>query len=441
MFGQAHPWVTKGGKDLLLSEEENTAALIGPPTEAEMAAAITSNMRNLMTVVKAVNKFKALTATKQQAPMSSILGDQIPAHFSQPPGRIRRKPVPLPHLEHKSHSVETFDRDHHEGALVAEGVHRDINSEQQRGQQQTLQIPTRATKALSDPPKPVEDTDSDTESFLSQFPTADEGGPIDVSKLPPFRSSNRAWGAQTADEIGQRGHAKNPLGQQLYLFIGPSTFSGESSEWDQDSSFVPGDDDIPIVSESPGAADVDIYETAYRDEVERILARAKAEEREPNVYLTRRMDAKLLAISGWAGKWMAGAEEAASNIDYYTNFTARRARVTEVSRALRQAAKEEYEKRRQERRAVLAQARQDKGKARDETGAAGDSVQSESRPISPDVTDSPLPISPGQHRDNLRLSSMLLKGKAVDKGRQAKTSFKGLVDAVKSRTKSKDESS
>jgi [calcium/calmodulin-dependent protein kinase] kinase len=37
---------------MLLSEEENTSDLVEPPTEAEMNAAITDNMRNLMTVVR-----------------------------------------------------------------------------------------------------------------------------------------------------------------------------------------------------------------------------------------------------------------------------------------------------------------------------------------------------------------------------------------------------
>ncbi len=36
---------------MLLSEEENTSDLVEPPTEAEMNAAITNNMRNVMTVV------------------------------------------------------------------------------------------------------------------------------------------------------------------------------------------------------------------------------------------------------------------------------------------------------------------------------------------------------------------------------------------------------
>lgn len=48
---QEHPWVTKRGTDPLLSEAENTAELVEPPTDAEMETAITGNVANLMTVV------------------------------------------------------------------------------------------------------------------------------------------------------------------------------------------------------------------------------------------------------------------------------------------------------------------------------------------------------------------------------------------------------
>lgn len=48
---QTHPWVTVNGTNPLLSEEENTAQLIEPPTEEEMNMAITGNFGRLMTVV------------------------------------------------------------------------------------------------------------------------------------------------------------------------------------------------------------------------------------------------------------------------------------------------------------------------------------------------------------------------------------------------------
>lgn len=49
-----HSWVTKNGTDPLLSEAENTAELVDPPTEAEVQAAITSDMRSILTVVRLV---------------------------------------------------------------------------------------------------------------------------------------------------------------------------------------------------------------------------------------------------------------------------------------------------------------------------------------------------------------------------------------------------
>lgn len=49
---QAHPWVTKCGKDPLLSEEENTADLIEPPTEEEKNQAITGNLSNILVLVR-----------------------------------------------------------------------------------------------------------------------------------------------------------------------------------------------------------------------------------------------------------------------------------------------------------------------------------------------------------------------------------------------------
>lgn len=48
---QEHPWVTRGGSDPLLPEEENTANLIEPPTEEETNQAITGNLSNILVLV------------------------------------------------------------------------------------------------------------------------------------------------------------------------------------------------------------------------------------------------------------------------------------------------------------------------------------------------------------------------------------------------------
>lgn len=43
--------MTKRGKDPLLSEEENTANLVEPPTEEEKDMAITGNLSNILVLV------------------------------------------------------------------------------------------------------------------------------------------------------------------------------------------------------------------------------------------------------------------------------------------------------------------------------------------------------------------------------------------------------
>lgn len=432
--------MTKRGSDPLLSEAENTSELVDPPTEAEMNAAITSNMHNLMTVIKAVNKFKALTANRRPPVMSSILGDQNEPHFSQPPQHIKRKELPLPHIGHKSLSLDTFDRNPREGPLVAEGVHRDVTpmvtdlTAPTGGRfGTTLDIPTRG-HAFSEPPKPEFEDDSD-EGYDHSLNHEDA---VDPKRLPPFRS--RRGFAHTADEIGRRGHAHDPLEDHLYLFIGPSTFAGPSESYDRRGSFVPDEDDVPIVSESPGAADVDIYETAYRDEVERILAQAREEEREPNVYLTRRVDEKLLAISGRAGRFMAGVEEAGNRFDHYTQFSARKGKVSEVSKALRQAAREEYDKRRQEKRNAIAhaKAKAEKAKADESQVTLVSSPEAQSPPPNDLVHSSSTLSQLSQASTGSRRAVAL--DIAKDKGRQARTSFLGFVDLVKSKSQSQSQS-
>lgn len=73
-----------------------------------------------------------------------------------------------------------------------------------------------------------------------------------------------------------KGQAHNPLEDTLFLDIGtgPDDASRELGEFH-------------IVSESPGAVDVNIFEKAYQEELERILAK---KEKKPTIYLTRRVE-------------------------------------------------------------------------------------------------------------------------------------------------------
>lgn len=322
-------------------------------------------------------------------------------------------------MERRSKSLNTDDRKAAETALVAEGVHRDLSGKYNSAEQQQ-KIKRKPLARLATPTTRVESDDED-DVALARLAT-NYNRTAEENELPPFRSS--VYHARTIDDIGRRGHAHDPLEDQLYLRIGPSTFAGHSTAETDSDSFG---DDVYMVSESPGAADVDIYETAYRDEIERILARAQEQDKEPQVYLTRRVDEKLLQLSGLAGKLMAHGEEAKSQFKDYTQFTARKARVTEVSRALREAARAEYERRRQERKAWIEAAKAEKAK---------DANQNQSPPVDtaqPKILESPGPVTPKLESTNS------WKARAVDRGRHAKTSVLGLMDMVKKSRKSKDD--
>jgi len=379
--------------------------------------------------VKAVNKFKSLLDKNKSPPLKSILGEGADAHFSQPPASIPKQDhISLPP---KSHSY-TFGA----GKEQVDGQKEGLRHELKKLHIQPVPTLSIDDTTVNEPERSatlMSEDSTDSEEGMSKLRTISDGEFLDPTKLPPFRSSRPH--TVSADEIGNRGHARDPLQEQLFLYIGPSTFSGTSSYPADDDSFVPDDDTIPIVSESPGAADMDIYETAYRDEIERIMARAQEQNKEPNVYLTRRVDAKLMRISGLAGKWAAMGEDAKNQFKDYTQFSTRKARVTEVSRALRQAAREEYEKRKQERRELIAAEkarRLERSESQDPAKASPSPRPSWSEV---DSSSSSLPLSPGGR------SPSAWKGRAVDKGRQAKTSIRGLVDTLKSRTRSKDEES
>ena len=398
--------------------------------------------------MKAVNKFKSLLNHNRPPIISSILGEDEKAHFSYPPLELRRDMPPPPHLDHKSHSQDNFDRRPLEGASATEGTYRQINlSKQGAGQLDArnayLNIgpdapgPSRRRPKDDAAPPPIpSELSTESDHGLSRSSTNLETPSQNPDKFPPFPSTSHVR-AQSADDSGHRGHAHDPLQDHLYLFVGPSTFADTAANMARDRrlSFVPEEDDVPIVSESPGAADIEIYETAYRDEIERIRHRAAVENSEPTVYLTRRVDAKLLALSRRAGHWYAMGEEGMDKLQYATNFRERKAKVTDVSRALKAAAKEEYLKRKEERKSQSEQwkpegskptpppppPRSEKAKVEDEHLALPTSAEADEPPrpsLGPSFLRSPL------------------AGKSFERGKQATSSFLGLVGAMKDKAKS-----
>ncbi|EGE82876.1 CAMKK/CAMKK-META protein kinase [Blastomyces dermatitidis ATCC 18188] len=297
-----HPWVTKGGTDPLLSTEENTANPIGEPTEEELNTAITKKIGNVLTVVRAVQKFKRLIEP-ENAPMQSILGQDVEAHFVQPPLSMEASYVEVS-------SANTTDQN---APSSAKSIHSKSGStdSKRRVIEKGIYVPPAVHKSGSASRLGCTHGESCRYSAAS----------ISKSPSPPLQTSRTSTPSKQSFSEGTRGHARDPLEEDnSFLFIGPSTFTGVLTVDDEKTSLTyfsraatsepmgnsevtsglgghgfPIDEMglVPIVSESPGASGIDIYETAYMEEVERIRKQSLARQKPaPKVYLTRRVEGK-----------------------------------------------------------------------------------------------------------------------------------------------------
>ncbi|KAJ5963270.1 uncharacterized protein N7479_003146 [Penicillium vulpinum] len=322
MFGlREHPWVTKNGTDPLLSFEENTSQHITPPTEEEMNSAITTNMGHLMTVMKAVNKFKRLTdPNKPQSPIQSnfgksILGGDHDAYFVEPPMEMDPdEPFPVVGAASQTHDARGL------GASGRKVIRRPFagfrDDSGAFGSSDSASFSSRPEHSPSSSKRPsgvFEPERKDSGSirggeFPAQPDASQESQSHSQGTSPHIPLSRASSGTTKRSLEGTRGHARDPLEEEFpYLFIGPSTYTGSSSQEPADveisdeqasifqepeqstGQFDQMEDDEPVqfVSESPGAADFNIYETAYRKELERIKHSLKDRDTGPKVYLTR----------------------------------------------------------------------------------------------------------------------------------------------------------
>ncbi|KAL4890436.1 calcium/calmodulin-dependent protein kinase [Aspergillus ambiguus] len=324
---RTHPWVTKDGSDALLPESENTSDIIEPPTEEEMNSAITTNFGHVLAVMKAVKNFKRLLdPSKADPPMQSILGQEYETHFVEPPQEMEPdesfSPAELS-VRNKSHSLNMYNRRARERDYVLKGYHDMAREETTDREEPTGPKPIPSTGNSSRPaPYPErKDSGSIRSQKLREDSIDDSPKPATPHSASPQIPLSRASSATTKRSVeGTRGHARDPLEEEYpFLFIGPSTYTGSHSAevdaasstsnadviYDEPDTLPPSDDPsdlddtaaaaaaAPIVSESPGAADFDIYETAYRQEIERIRTRSLPRQGAlPKVYLTRRVDGK-----------------------------------------------------------------------------------------------------------------------------------------------------
>ena len=219
--------------------------------------------------MKAVRRFKDAVARKTRRPpgMAGILGKDT--RIVQPPLSMARPEKPSRY--HKTRSVDTHDRRPLEQALVAEGVHRDVDLANYESS-----VPDREDTAIAFSPKTPTKRPSDHAN--------------DASSTSPGNPSKRALNAHPQDHRPPthaatapqpilhegKGQAHDPLTDHLYLGLGMNGRSQPPTP--------------PAVSESPPASEEpNIYEKAYHEELERLRAeRGKS----ATLFLTRRVEGK-----------------------------------------------------------------------------------------------------------------------------------------------------
>lgn len=195
-----------------------------------------------------------------------------------------------PAVMRKSKSQDTHDRRPVESVLTAEGVHHEIQIDDKNRKiphnlnDMTYAKPGFRAEGFGSRPSPKGTATSSPDIKSSG---SNEGGRVvhdNMSHRPlpthPVPVPNVRPTSVPTTPIG-KGHAHNPLEDLLYLSIG----TGE------DCPVAP--EEAYIISESPSNADMNVYETAYEEEVQRIIAQRKDQynnNRRPTLYLTRRVE-------------------------------------------------------------------------------------------------------------------------------------------------------
>lgn len=257
--------------------------------------------------MKAAKKFKRLVdPSKAGQSMQSILGDEYEAHFVEPPMEMDdSEDFPAVGLDANAPSGPSLGGGIRKflGRHPMFGAGREDSGAEGSGYSEGSfsSRPEHSPSSSRWPSGVFEPERKDSSSIRSGRSTGKADFTAHSQSASPHPTLSRASSATTKRSVeGTRGHARDPLEEEFpFLFIGPSTYTGSSQEPSDDVESDPTpifaepestDEAEPelIVSESPGAAEFDIYETAYRDELERIESDTYPGAG-PKVYLTRRV--------------------------------------------------------------------------------------------------------------------------------------------------------
>lgn len=207
--------------------------------------------------MKAVKRFKHLIAYKRPHLIEGILGGE--SRMVQPPLALSRSEK---HHHQKARSVESHDRQPIEGPLAARGVHRDIDLSNFN---ESIGVGNEDAVI----PSPISPSNGPERTLPFDKPTPTSPSLGGLSQPLPIPGSSRS------KDYSVKGQAGDQFAGYPFLAIGPSSDGPPP--------------DPPAVSESPPAAEINIYETAYHSEVLKIRERRG---QEAKYYLTRRVDQK-----------------------------------------------------------------------------------------------------------------------------------------------------
>lgn len=233
-----------------------------------MDHAITGNMAYLMAVMKAVKRFKRAVREKRGRLKEGIFGKDS-------------KLVTPPQAMDDAQSDSSSERKAAEEALAAEGlparlaVTEDWNRLSRDVEQLTLfDSPTDAggmRTGLSEMLHAASISEALRRPVYGKsFRSLDNSEESSLQDSASIKRRSRTFPL----EENTKGHARDPLQEHVYINIGANPEeSGES--------------DMYMLSESPSAVDLNIFEEAYQDEMNRILE-AKGET--ASMYMNRRMD-------------------------------------------------------------------------------------------------------------------------------------------------------
>ena len=214
-----------------------------------------------------------------------------------------------PYKVSKSRSLDTDERERTESYMAAQGIHRSVedrdtsdhhldqsykkkNEDSAFHMQQYTQPLNNENMQPTAPPDILQNNNSSGSGFGSG---SDGQARHSSQGQTPFRESSKDTDYHEVD-TGGKGQAHNPLLDHLFLDIGNGP--------DHSPAHLEAGR-IHAVCESPGAVDINVYETAYREKVEHIL---QTQGRQATLFLTRRVEENrgIREIDGVVG-WEEGA--------------------------------------------------------------------------------------------------------------------------------------